>query len=804
VANRVLGTGGVAAGVKQLRLPLELPAADTGFIDRLWERTRGRETGTAFFLTLAIATLPFWSVLLGHNTGMYGDINDIHVPAYVAAWRVLGNGHWPWWTPNIFAGTSMVGAGQYAVFYPVNAVFVLGNTALAYRIWMFTHLWLATAGAFAWSLRRYGSRIAAIVSGVSYACSGFFVLHLVHMPFIIASAWLPFVFLGVDLLQERWTTGRALLLAGSLAMVAFGGHPQVLWLVGIGAGIYALVCAVFGHEDARVRWSAFGRVAAGCALGLGLAAVQLLPMWLFSRTSVRPKLSAAAALGSGSKPHDLWTALFPYVFGGSGLGKSLSSPWLGGDIQHEVGWFVGCTVLALAVIAVVARWRDTRVLALVVVAAFALLMSLGGSTPFGHFAYGVVPLANQFRDWGRAALLVNFAIAMLAGAGMRAVLDAPRRYVFGLGIAAMLLAWFAFIVRFLHPVRKMVVGGSYAWFSRGLPIALFVLFVLGVALLTRSRRAGAIVVLVAVSFEVVAFAAAAEWRPNSLSAAAVADFYSSKPPSFGAPYAAPGGVDRWASSSYGFRNASLAKDMQGLNGYDPLLQKDFVDSVNGFEYDGAPTSDAFWQPGWLSDVLRVTTIELTPDHKPTDPSWRADGSDASIGYNRFIRDPRLPEAYLSGDVTVAPLTTIRHDLLDPSAPFDRTTFVEQSEVALSGVSGDASAGTVERADVLGSGRVVVDAQRTGLLVLSHNWEKGWHATVDGHTTPVLRANGLVLGIAVPPGHHVVHVWFRPPGVVDGAALTLLSLLLLLLIAPALPFVRRRWVGLRNPAGADAA
>jgi hypothetical protein len=49
-----------------------------------------------------------------------------------------------------------------------------------------------------------------------------------------------------------------------------------------------------------------------------------------------------------------------------------------------------------------------------------------------------------------------------------------------------------------------------------------------------------------------------------------------------------------------------------------------------------------------------------------------------------------------------------------------------------------------------------------------------------------------LGIPVPPGHHVVHVWFRPPGVVDGAGVTLVSLLLVLTLASMVPFVRRRW------------
>jgi uncharacterized membrane protein YfhO len=75
----------------------------------------------------------------------------------------------------------------------------------------------------------------------------------------------------------------------------------------------------------------------------------------------------------------------------------------------------------------------------------------------------------------------------------------------------------------------------------------------------------------------------------------------------------------------------------------------------------------------------------------------------------------------------------------------------------------------------GRGTYTVDASRESLLVVSSAWLRGWHATVDGHDVPVTRANGLVLGVQVPAGHHVVHLWFSPPGLRFGALISLLSL-----------------------------
>jgi len=730
---------------------------------------------------------------------MYGDVNDLTVPGYVAVWRAIGAGHLPWWTPAVFAGHSMLGAGQYAIFYPFNALFGVLNPVTAYRIWLLLHIWIATAGAFALSYRLFRSRPGAVVSGIAYAGGGFAVFHLVHDPWIIGVTWLPFAMLGADLVRERWTTWRAAGAAVPLALIAFGGHPQVLWVTVIGVAVYAIVRFALDNWD----FASLVRVAGAGAVGLGLGAVQLLPLLDFGRTSQRPSLTMTGAFDLSLVPHDLLTLVFPWLYGGSSQGSVFSAPWRGGDPQHEVGMFAGATVVALAAIAVIrVRRRDGRAVAAVAaVAVVSVAIALGGSTPLGRVIYDVVPFARSFRAWARNMLLLNLAIAVLAGAGLREVLNAPRRVVVGLAAATGGLALAALALPHVGSLQKFVVGGTYGLVARGLPVALLLGLFAAVMLTVLHPRIGALALVGVCSLEVVMFAYAAEWRNLSAPIADLHAFYDeSQPPSFGRPYNAPGGVDRWVTDTYGFRMVSLVKNLRGVNGYDPLIQKQWAETAAGFVYDGFPTRADFWRPGWLSDVLRVSTLILNDKTTPTDSTWTRVAGVPGLDSSRWERAPRLPEAYLVGNVEVAPLGVIRHALVDPASPMLTTAYVEHNDGNVARLRDAAPTGSVTSTDVLESGRLVVNAERPSLLVLSHDWEAGWHASVDGHSTSVLRTNGLVLGVVVPPGHHVVHVGFRPPGLGAGLLISVVSVLALLIAAP----VGRRVVAIRAPASAAAA
>jgi hypothetical protein len=89
--------------------------------------------------------------------------------------------------------------------------------------------------------------------------------------------------------------------------------------------------------------------------------------------------------------------------------------------------------------------------------------------------------------------------------------------------------------------------------------------------------------------------------------------------------------------------------------------------------------------------------------------------------------------------------------------------------------------------------VVVEAQsaRGGLLVLADTYYPGWFVTVDGRERPILRANVMQRGVAVPPGTHRVAFEFRSESVRRGMMLTAVGLVLLVGTALVLAFGGRR-------------
>jgi hypothetical protein len=50
----------------------------------------------------------------------------------------------------------------------------------------------------------------------------------------------------------------------------------------------------------------------------------------------------------------------------------------------------------------------------------------------------------------------------------------------------------------------------------------------------------------------------------------------------------------------------------------------------------------------------------------------------------------------------------------------------------------------------------------GVLLLNDRWHPDWQVTVDGQPAPLLRANFIMRGVAVPAGEHTVEFRFNPP------------------------------------------
>jgi len=74
----------------------------------------------------------------------------------------------------------------------------------------------------------------------------------------------------------------------------------------------------------------------------------------------------------------------------------------------------------------------------------------------------------------------------------------------------------------------------------------------------------------------------------------------------------------------------------------------------------------------------------------------------------------------------------------------------------------------------------VSTPRPALLTLSQSYYPGWRARVDGRQMDTFPANLAQVCVPVPAGRHEVRVYYRPPQFVQGAVISLASILLLIL------------------------
>jgi len=786
-----------------------------------------RRLGLGLAIALVCVTLPFVEVLIGTRTNMWSDVIAAQVPRYLAVWSNIRHGLSPFWWRNMFGGFNELGGGEAGIFYLPNAIFGWTSPENAFRWWFFGHLWVMTVGWYIWSWRRWQTVLGATVCGIAGTINGYVIYHSTSMPFIAAWTLLPFAFITLDRLMEsarvRYVAILAVLIAGIAIQLA-----QFLWLTLIALG----VCAVFSLARRGVGFGPWLRLGAAILLGVGLSAMQLLPEVAFSKTSVRPTLTKAVAFQFSMEPRHLLTLLVPNIMGGANSGLWWKTGWLGGPLQNELANYLGITIAALAVIGAIRLGRDRLSMALVALAVLGIVSSLGGRTFIGNLMFDVVPLANRFRGWARNLLWTYIAVIMLAGAGAREVTRLPREWALRLMIAAASFAIVMLLIPTMTNLSGALLGGGEGAVARFMP-PLFLLALGGAVLaMTRSRVFGAAALVAVCALDLGLFAFSAPWRSLSLKPSQVSTTFSSSPPAFGGAVAKPGGLARWVSDipdASSLWPSVIGHQFQSVNGYDPLLQADYSESLGYMAYLGYMPDHIFWEGGWLPDVLRVTTFLASPYAGQISSRWKFShsydwpanppGTTPAVGppiapvYYIYTYTPRLPESYLVGATRVASLddaraalTTATDTNLTQYAYVDEGT-IPQSKIATfasidtPGFSGSVTSGAMNNG---GSGTWNVTATRPSLFVTSYAWMQGWHATVDGKSVPVARTNAVVLGVPVPAGRHTVHLFFTPPGWAKGRDVSLASLLALIILllsasTTVRSFVRRRATTRHEPS-----
>lgn len=345
----------------------------------------------------------FSPVLLRGHLLAPGDGLVFYVPAFYSGKS--------FWTQLIFSGFPLLADPQTMGLYPLaRLLYLLGDS---WNIFVIVGYVIGSGFQFCFVKEITGSRVAGMISGITYGMSGFFMAHLGHTAIIQCAAWLPLILLGVEKLRNGFHAGWFSITCVAVAFSILAGHFQIAVY---SLGLVALYVLVMSWRASLSRWRYYSLSSLGVLSGIGIAAIQLLPTLELARHSLRSSVTYEFFTGFSMPPWQLVTLLFPYLLGGSSesaYGIVYFGPWN----LTELAGYVGLLPLGLSAIGLGSKRRNLQSWFWGFVAFVSLLLVLGSNTPLAKVVYHI-PAYNSFRVPARHFIEFSMAVSVLAGLGI--------------------------------------------------------------------------------------------------------------------------------------------------------------------------------------------------------------------------------------------------------------------------------------------------------------------------------------------------------------------------------------------------
>lgn len=740
--------------VRQIFLPISLRASAALILLPLLFTARAFVTGGVFApIDLAYQTEPLISYL--DRSG----VRDFHNPtlsdtyAQMIPWRAavrqaMAQGEWPLINPYMLGGDLLAGSAQPAPYDFLNlaglAVPLIDSINVTASL---AFLW-AAIGAFLLARRFGAGEVAALFAAIAWMASSF-VTFFIEAALGHTILLLPLVCVAAIDLVRRPVARNVIVLTVVLAWLIFAGHPETLLQTVLIAFAFAI------YELTRVREQRRRAVAAGVIAGVlatMLAAVFLMP--LIDALPQTTEYALRQSRGSEDLETVSWGLALkklpvnavPFLYGTPWVEMSADTPLLTPHNATITGIFLA---LAIAGAIITRRWF------LIGLAFFGLLAGIG--FPPLVYAFARIPLLSIARNERFIAATV-LAFALL---GAMAI-ESRQTVRIGWTILIAALALVGLIVALtpmMHALKltsQFILGSSTR--------LLLPMFIASAALLVfrRSGVAVAVLMLIALVNRSAGLGGMYPTIPRDAFYRQPAELRS-----------LPHGLYRFAAEQYALLpNIGTHYGVEDVRGFQAMslqrLQDTFplwcVAQRNWFN-----RIDSLGSP-FLS-FLNVRFALHDPD-RPLAPNWRTVGAAGALDIveNTSV----LPRAFIPAMVHYG------DDVAEMASAGD---FAHDAWIARgSGVERNGSGNVTIYRDKFSAYRLTAQLADDAWIVVSQPAWKGWRAFDGGREIPVRFANHAFLGIRLTRGAHDVALRFAPHSFVVGRAITLATLVALIIIA----------------------
>lgn len=754
------------------------------------------------------------------------------------------DGEFALWVPYVFSGMPgygalMVTGNRWWDFtnemrHAVESFFTALFGGDAARIALYYALY--GIGMFLLMLSRGHERYVGLFTALAAVFSTFVIVWIMigHNTKPLALMTFPYIFLCLDKLRERMSLLYFALLTIAVHVLVESTHIQMVYYAIIAFSLYLtveIIHSLVKKTNMSGILRSVGLLAAAGAIAFAMGADRYLSVLEYSPHSTRSTapIQQTENLQQGDNdeadyeyatnwsfsPEEVITFFIPNYFGfgrreyqGPATGNQpVRAPTYWGQMPFtDAANYMGIGVLLLALVGV---WRyrgQVFIQFLVLLGLFALILSFGRNLPilYDPFFY-FVPFFDKFRAPSMVLVLLQFAVPILAGYGIKGLMEmrqksTPRQtkillygvigcgvfLVLGLLYSAMGKAGYmealstaratqnypADIKNFIYSemisdwyatafLAIAFAALGYFYVRKKVSTNLFAVAVIGLLIidLWRVDYRAMDVSDQALQNTVLRKTDVAQFLQNDASLFRIADFSS---PS-----------NTWA---YHFQ--------QHVHGYSAAklrVYQDLLDVAGGG--GGSLIANPF-----LWDLMNVKYLlsdrELGAGATPTFQS-------RENGMLVYANPRALPRAFFVQRYEVAEQIEILHHLRDGDFDPQDVAFLEAPITETIEAPGSTASVAVAN---FGNHSITLDVQATGtnLLFISEVYYPGWRAYLDGEEIPIHKANYAFRAVVVPAGKHTLELKFESAQFELGKTLSLISNILAIgLLGIGIWFARKK-------------
>lgn len=691
------------------------------------------------------------------------------IPSLLYPWRSfaidqLRNLRLPLWNSFYFGGMPLLANFQSAVFSWVNIFFLFLPKVWAWSVGVILQPFLAAVFTYLFLQNRGLAKTSSLLGGIIFALSGFSIAWMEYNVHGHTAYFLPLLLFLVDKYfqkgEKKWLLGFSL----AIALQIFAGYIPIVIYSYLIVGFYIL--SVCKARPCEAKGLAFFKLGIFWVLGLGLAAIQLLPGWELVRDSIRNVDPIVRASNASFLPlSHLITLLAPDFYG-----NPATHNYWGQAFYDNFAFWVGSIAAILALVGLfnILKSKFCRFWALVLLFSFLLVLK----NPSSDWLQKVLFLEGGVA--ARALFMTDFSLAILTGCGMDVLVKERRKILKqllvalvliggGLGVLGMLGARIEDPVRRLIALRNLVIptgaflasipfmlGLVFSKKKSFLPVLTFgLLFLVSLNLLYHAKK-------------YLPFARSDLVFPTT----PVIEFLQQLPKPF-----------RFEPGDVIPQNMWMPYGLEVASGSDALLPKRMGEFLTAVETGKVQKdiSRVHLLSNYDSPLFPLLNVKyilakkktemgiFSPDGKP--PARFLDETKYKLVFEdktvQVYQDPRaLPRAFWVYDFEVIKNNNeIIKRLYEQGFDFTKKVILEENPgfVLTERGNGKQEINWLEYQP--GKLRLLVKSDQQGFIFLANNFYPGWQAKVDGEKTKIYRANYTFQAIVVPRGEHVVEFFY---------------------------------------------